>query len=248
MARGDQLGRQWKMIQILLTSRRGKSAAQLSEAIGWKGSAHRKYRDTIRGLRDKDIRIAMDEWNYWYGPHIYGELGVRYFHKDGLGVAIGLHEFFRNSDLYFMANYAQTVNVIGCIKTTRTEAAFATTGLVLKLYREVFGSIPVMLSGAPEPLDVAGAWTDDRKAFTLAVVNPTAIPQQLPLTWQNVASGKQGTHYFIVHTDPRAYNTPGEEPAVKIEKASLGRMPGKLTVKPYSINIYRWESRRNRNR
>jgi len=43
------------------------------------------------------VRIAFDEWNYWYGSYEYGELGVRYFLKDGLGIAAGLHELFRNS-------------------------------------------------------------------------------------------------------------------------------------------------------
>jgi len=33
MARGDQLGRQWKIIQTLITSRRGKSAAELAEEL-----------------------------------------------------------------------------------------------------------------------------------------------------------------------------------------------------------------------
>ena len=31
MPRGDQLARQWKIIQTLITSRRGKSAAELAE-------------------------------------------------------------------------------------------------------------------------------------------------------------------------------------------------------------------------
>ncbi|MCF8129403.1 MAG: HTH domain-containing protein [Deltaproteobacteria bacterium] len=33
MARGEQLGRQWKIIQTLITSRRGKSAAELAEEL-----------------------------------------------------------------------------------------------------------------------------------------------------------------------------------------------------------------------
>jgi hypothetical protein len=33
MARGDQLARQWKIIQTLITSRRGKSAAELSSDL-----------------------------------------------------------------------------------------------------------------------------------------------------------------------------------------------------------------------
>src|SRR5690606_13873646 len=68
--------------------------------------AHRKYRDSIPGLAEHDIQIAMDEWNYWYGDYIYGELCVRYYHQDALGIAKGLLEFFRDIDLFFMANYA----------------------------------------------------------------------------------------------------------------------------------------------
>jgi len=33
MARGDQLGRQWKIIQTLISSRNGKSAAELAEGL-----------------------------------------------------------------------------------------------------------------------------------------------------------------------------------------------------------------------
>ena len=56
-------------------------------------------------------------------PHVYGELGTKYFLKDALGIAAGLHEYARQSDMIFMANYTQTVNVIGCIKTSKTAAA-----------------------------------------------------------------------------------------------------------------------------
>ena len=120
----------------------------------------------------------MDEWNYWYGPHIFGELGTRYFLDDGLGAAAALHEFFRNSDIYVMANYAQTVNVIGAIKTTKTDAEFESTGLVLKLYRERYGEIPVKVSGAPAPLDVTAALTRDMRSLTFAVMNPNNEPGQ----------------------------------------------------------------------
>jgi hypothetical protein len=49
--------------------------------------AHRAYRRELPSLKGKDIRIALDEWNYWYGPNEYGELGTRYFLQDGLGAA-----------------------------------------------------------------------------------------------------------------------------------------------------------------
>jgi alpha-N-arabinofuranosidase len=129
---------------------------------------HRDYRKTIPSLIGKEIPVALDEWNYWYGPHLYGELGTRYFLKDALGVAAGINEYARQSDIIFMANYAQTVNVIGAIKTTKTAAAFDTTGLALKLYRAEFGTLPVKVTGAPEPLDVMAAWTEGKRADAFA--------------------------------------------------------------------------------
>ena len=112
-------------------------------------NAHRDYRKRLDSLRGKDIRIAMDEWNYWYGAEPYGQIGCPFHLKDALGIAAGLHEYARQSDIVFMANYAQTVNVIGCIKTSKTAACFDTTGLVLKLYRQHFGVIPVDGRGPP---------------------------------------------------------------------------------------------------
>ncbi len=121
-------------------------------AIRQIADAHRAYRKALPSLKGKDIRIALDEWNYWYGPNEYGELGTRYFLQDGLGAAAALHEMFRNSDIFFMANYAQTVNVIGAIKTTPTAAEMEPTGLVQQLYRARFGVTPVEVAGDLRPL------------------------------------------------------------------------------------------------
>ena len=90
--------------------------------------AHRKYRAAIPTLKMKEVPVALDEWNYWYGPDVYGEIGTQYFLEDALGVAAAFNEYARQSDIYVMANYAQTVNVIGAIKTSKTAAVLDTTG------------------------------------------------------------------------------------------------------------------------
>jgi alpha-N-arabinofuranosidase len=212
--------------------------AQVPRQIKRIADAHRRYRKTIPELAGKDIRIALDEWNYWYGPHLYGELGTRYFLKDALGIAAGIHEYSRQADIVFMANYAQTVNVIGAIKTTKTSAAFDTTGLVLKLYRAHFGLLPVEVAGAPEPLDVAAAWREARSALTLAIVNPTADEQTLSLRVAGAAFAPAATLRRIAGTDPKAYNEPGKPPAVKIEETANVPVGERLTVPPMSISIY----------
>ncbi|MBN2279623.1 MAG: alpha-N-arabinofuranosidase [Candidatus Marinimicrobia bacterium] len=210
---------------------------QLSQDIARKAEAHRKYRAEIPGLKNKNLRVAMDEWNYWYGDYIYGELGVRYFHKDALGVAIGLHEFFRNSDIYFMANYAQTVNVIGCIKTTPTSVGFATTGLPLKLYRQHFGTIPLELPDSNGDLDLAVALTEDRKYITIAIVNPTNQKEQVTFDFGPLSVKNKADLWVIMHPNPDTYNEPGKEPNVKIQEKKISMKPKTLNLPVYSISL-----------
>jgi alpha-N-arabinofuranosidase len=213
--------------------------AQIADNIKRKVEFHKQLREKLDSLKGKDIRIAMTEWNYWYGPHIFGELGTRYFHKDGLGIAKGLHEYFRNSDIIFLANYAQTVNVIGCIKTSKTAAAFETTGLVLKLYRNNFGTVPVTVTGDVQPLDVSAAWTDEHNALTIGIVNPTKEQQELDLDLKGAQLTGSGKLWLIANSDPMAYNNPGEEPKVAIEEKTVTGISDKLNVPPLSISLYR---------
>ena len=51
---------------------------QIPDNIRRIATAHRQYRKQLDSLKGKDIRIAMDEWNYWYGPDLYGEIGCPY--------------------------------------------------------------------------------------------------------------------------------------------------------------------------
>jgi hypothetical protein len=92
-----------------------------------------------------------------------GELGCPYDMADALGVAEGLHEYFRQTDIIKMAFYAQTVNVIGAIKTSRTAAQMETTGLILSMYRAHFGEKPLKIADEYAPLDIAAAITADGK-------------------------------------------------------------------------------------
>lgn len=198
--------------------------------------AHRKYRKEFPELNDKDIRIAMDEWNYWYGPHVFGELGTRYFVKDGLGIAAGLHEFFRNSDLYFMANYAQTVNVIGCIKTSQTNAQFETTGLVLKLYRQHFGTKPLTVD-SPKPLDVAAALTENGKFLTVGIVNPTDKSIDLNMSFNNIKLGDVSARYEIVGKNPMEFNDPDQAQKIDIVEIKATDLTKAVSVPPYSVTL-----------
>jgi alpha-N-arabinofuranosidase len=143
--------------------------------------------------------------------------------------------------MFVMANYAQTVNVIGAVKTTKTAAAFDTTGLVLKLYRAEFGSIPVKVSGAPAPLDVAAAWREGRKVLTVAVVNPTKESQVLPISFKGIKPPVAARLHLITGPDEGSYNEPGKDPAVKIATTEGAPFGPQLTLPPLSVSLYEIE-------
>jgi len=79
---------------------------------------------------------------YWYGPHEFGQLGVRSTLKDALGVAVALNSMMRNGDVYTMATYSQLVNVFGAVKTTKLGAALDPVGAALALYSSRFAFAP----------------------------------------------------------------------------------------------------------
>jgi alpha-N-arabinofuranosidase len=201
--------------------------------------AHRKYRETIPSLKAKEVPVALDEWNYWYGPDIYGEIGTQYFLEDALGVAAAFNEYARQSDVYFMANYAQTVNVIGAIKTSKTAAVLDTTGVILALYRKHFGTVPVAVGGAPEPLDVMACWKDETKTvLTLSIVNPTKRAMTFELDAGKLALPRTARLFLVGGLDPRACNVPGRTPQVTVHETADAPFGKKLLVPPISVSLY----------
>lgn len=217
----------------------GAHVRQISDAIRDKVTAHRAYHRKIGALKEKLIPICMDEWNYWYGPTPYGEIGTQYFLKDALGIAEGLHEYYRSSDTVFMANYAQTVNVIGAIKTSKTAAAFDTTGLVLKLYRQEFGTLPVEVKGPKTDIDVMAAWAEDHHALTIGVVNPTEKAATVKMKTNGAAFNGNGVRWIITGADPMACNKPGEQPGVTLSETPVTDVTDTLEVPPLSVCLYR---------
>ena len=213
---------------------------QIPDAISDRAALHRTYREEIPALEGKDIRICMDEWNYWYGPHIYGELGTRYFLRDALGIAAGINAFSRNTDIIYMANYAQTVNVIGCIKTNTTHSVYASTGQALKMYRDLFGTIPLEISGETRPFDIAATLTEDRQTLVLSVVNPTWEEKQFKLEIRGTEIGPGTDVFTLTGPDDMAYNEPGREESVVVTGPEPVGNSKSYLVKPFSATLFRF--------
>jgi len=127
------------------------------------------------------VRLAVDEWGIvrdWNpapdGPGV-GPFEHFYPLGDALASARALHELIRSADVVAMANWAQTVNVIGAIKAGRNHAVLDSVGHLLALYRaQVGGSVvPVQLS-VEAPVDAVAALDPKSGRLSLGLVNYSA--------------------------------------------------------------------------
>ncbi len=208
----------------------------IANQVRFKVGVHRKLRETDPIIKAHPVPIAFDEWNYWYGPYIYGELGTRYFWKDGMGIARGLHEMFKNTDIVHGANYAQTVNVIGAIKATPFTTWIETTGLILEMYRRHFGSTPIEVSDPPAHVSWSAALVDDGKTVSFACINPT------PITVRAAPSGLSSSlratlkAVQISNSDPMSYNDENHPNRIRIETVDLDCKNG-IAFPPLSVTI-----------
>tara|TARA_Y100001933_G_scaffold164199_1_gene162479 strand:- start:239 stop:2353 length:2115 start_codon:yes stop_codon:yes gene_type:complete len=210
------------------------------QSIREKAEWHRRTQAALPNLAGRTVPIAMTEWNYWYGPYLYGELGTVYYLRDALGIAAGLNEYSRHTDIITAAFYAQTVNVIGAIKTTRTDAFLAATAMPLIMYREHFGTIPIraeLPEGDLLGLDVAAAWTEDRSAITIAVVNANAEPASIGLDLSGAVPSGAAQVWRIAGEDPDLYND-AKNADVRIEDAGMIELRDTLEVPAYSASIF----------
>lgn len=210
---------------------------QIPNAIQEIADEHRRWRQKLDVLDGRDIDIMLDEWNYWYGPHVYGLLGTRYFLRDALGIAAGINAYLRNSDIIYMANYAQTVNVIGAIKATPSGAFLSATGEILKAYRAEMGFVPVETFGEKLPFDVASALSRDGESLTISVVNPTERAWDLPIEIRGGDVADEGTAHVITGEHDMVYNDVEHRNRVSTTTRSATLEDGTLQIQPASATI-----------
>jgi alpha-N-arabinofuranosidase len=211
---------------------------------------YQQYLKLIPGLRAKPVPIAIDEWAYFApgGPNSY---------KVVPAYAWAFHEMFRHSDLYQLGAFTFATAMMS---QDRTSAVLSPTGLLFKMYREHFGSIPVEVSGdSPQPkpifpaggdqpavnpgsdtfpLDVSAALTDDRKTLTFAVLNPSDSEQQLQLAINGVKLASHGHLWRMAPSSVDATITVGQKPGVEVQDQELTSIPHEIVVPPFSVNIY----------
>jgi alpha-N-arabinofuranosidase len=191
------------------------------------------------------VRLAIDEWGIvrdWNpAPDAPGAGAFEHYYPlgDALASARAVHELIRSADLVQMANWAQTVNVIGAIKASRNHAVLDSVGHLLALYRaQVGGSlIPVNLN-AEVPVDAVAAL--DRKTGRLSVglVNYSAT-EEVVLSLK-AASGtlpRAAQAWRINGPSLGAINVPGKPEAVTTQTLPAVDLGEPIRLPAHSITV-----------
>jgi alpha-L-arabinofuranosidase len=161
---------------------------------------------------------------------------------------------FRHSDVMQMAAFTFATSLLA---RNGTNVSLNANGLVFKLYRDHFGAIPVAVSGnSPQPkatdppggeqpavnagsdtfpLDVAAAWTEDRRTLTVAVLNPTDTEQTLKLNLTGAACSGKGTLWRLASAEPDAQNP-------SISHGPVDSIPESLSCPRFSVSIYEFSA------
>ena len=224
--------------------------------VQMKVEAYRDYERLIPGLRENPVPIALDEWAFVGGPIRPNS------YRAVPALSWALHEMFRYSDLFTLGSYTFGTSLVSANKT---DAVLNPVGMFFKFYRDHYGTIPVTVAGdSPQPdpksplggeeprqyagsptfpLDVAAAWTDDRSALTVAVINPTLEPQTLDLSIDGAELAGTGTRWFMAPESLDATVAVGQDPEVEVESEPLSGVPSRVSVEPFSVSIYRLDAR-----
>ena len=200
---------------------------------------YKEYEKVLPQLVVHPKPLNIDEWAYT-GDH----------HPTYPAYAWVFQEMFRHSDVIQMAAFTFATSLLA---RDGTNVSLNANGLVFKLYRDHFGSIPVTVAGnSPQPkptappggeqpvvnagsdtfpLDVAAAWTADRRTLTVAVLNPTDTEQNLRLDLRSASVCGKGTLWRLASTDNDAQHP-------NISHSQVDSVPDSLTCPPFSISIY----------
>jgi alpha-N-arabinofuranosidase len=235
---------------------------RMANRIGAAFAAWDKFVETMPELKQKDIKFIFDEWGARYRVPQGGSARPQGM-VTPLSYANFLHEMFRHSG---MIRASCPTGSFGTVLTDGTGdgVGLAADALVIKLLRAHFaGALPVAVSGnspqqpmrgtpfvdmGPEPtgsptypLDVAAAFSADRKTFILSVINPSEEAQHFAAHISGITLRDTGKLWQLAAPSVNAANEPGKEPVIKINETEQGSLPETVPVPPISVNVYEYE-------
>jgi alpha-L-arabinofuranosidase len=213
---------------------------------------YQEYLKRIPALRGKPVPIAIDEWAYFGGD--------RDSYKVVPAYAWAFHEMFRHSNVFQMGAFTFATAMMS---ENRTEAILNPTGMLFKMYRDHFGTIPVEVKGnSPQPkptfpaggdqpavnpgsdtypLDVNAALSEDRKTLAIAVLNPSDSEQSIRIAINGAKLASAGKLWRMAPDSIDATVQIDKKPEVQLEEQSLGAFPENITLRPFSVNIYSYQ-------
>ncbi|HZP52494.1 MAG TPA: hypothetical protein VFB40_15085, partial [Actinocrinis sp.] len=196
-------------------------------------------------LERDGIKVAIDEWAYFAG----GLRGV-------LATSLMLHEMFRNTDFIVMGAYTTGMS---WLSFNATDAVYSEQGLMFKLYRQRFGTVPVAISGnspqpAPKwpaggdqpsvtsgsptyPLDMSAALSADGRTLTIAAINATADSHSVDVSLAGFAPRSRGRLWRLTGPSLDSTNQVGKPPQVTVTESAFDAGTGVVSVEPYSVEL-----------
>jgi alpha-N-arabinofuranosidase len=215
---------------------------------------HKKYEEwneyvkRFPAMLDKKIFLSIDEYGY-------GGSSM----KNTFTTGMILNEMFRHTDFMKMAAYTMSTSTIDY---NATGAVYNSRGLLYKMYRDHFGTIPVSISGnspqpAPKyppygdqpvenagsptyPLDVVAALTADHSYLTLAVVNATETAQKIDMNVAGQRVTGPATAWQLTGSSLDADNHVGQKTQVEVKEIAVDSASRTFSVAPFSVSIYRF--------
>jgi alpha-N-arabinofuranosidase len=223
-------------------------ARQPANRVHKKAEEWAEYEKRFPAIAEKKIFLSIDEYGYGGGNL-----------KSSLAYSMVLNEMFRHTDFMKMAAYTMAVSTLD-IGTTG--AVYNSRGLLYKMYRDHFGTLPVAVSGnspqpAPKyppygdqpetssgsptyPLDMVSALTEDHKYLTIAVVNATDSEQKFDLNVTGVELAGPSTQWQLTGSSLDAEDHFGQPTQVEVKEIPLGNAPQTVSVAPATVSIYRF--------
>jgi len=195
------------------------------------------------------ISIAYDEWNVWFRTQndIHPGLEEIYTLADALAVATYLNSFIRHCRSVGIANYAQLVNVIAPIFTSKQGLFLQTIYYPLYLYREYMLEVALDVYADSEPLPFnakteSSIWPHrvaDRGPFQALDVTATCDAAGRDLVLACVNRNKEqpiATTIQLVNTAVQADINASEVNAPDVNAVNSFEQPGAVDIQEYTLD------------
>ncbi len=208
--------------------------------------------------RQEPLKLAVDEWGIWdlNSGKGSGDYQMEYSYNWAQALAVGkfLNLFQRNADVIGLATWAQTVNVLAPIMTSKEGSYSQTIYTPLQAYKRytLQQNLPIevtspVLEKALKTVDAIASVSEDQKEIVVTILN-LSEKEIMPahINFSNLNGNKQ-----IQLTEHISYTAPSLESTNDFGKNCVTEIKNKMMqnskngfeakLKPASINFFRFK-------